>query len=118
VFSSRSPFCRIRCGGVALGRRTAVLSTVRRRSVFGAVSALGVRNACVGSCRFCSPLTAAQPSAISALDYAAALVRAAAFPLAADRPYRRRFAVTARRTQRRYWRPFCVASARAASARR
>ena len=56
----------------------------------------------------CSPLTAAQASAASALGCVAALVRAAALSLAAGSPCRRRLALAARCTRRRSWRPCCV----------
>ena len=56
----------------------------------------------------CSPLTAAQASAASALGCVAALVRAAALSLAAGSPCRRRLALAARCTRRRPWRPCCV----------
>ena len=55
----------------------------------------------------CSPLTAAQASAASALGCVAALVRAAALTLAAGSPGRRRVAAAARCTRRRSWRLCC-----------
>ena len=101
---------RPRCGALAR-RRLAMPAVARTRFATHAASSMALvpRSSVLvlSSTRpsFYSPLTAAQASAASALGCVAALVRTAAFSLAAGSPCRQLLTLAARCTRRRPWRP-------------